>query len=1407
MNKLLVIVALVLLATSSAYAQFSCPAKTRDSMIQQFKRSGCELGTDVDKYVPDSNCHRDVPSAVINAVNQLYPERQKVVDQLISDKISFVPKANGKAYITFFKTGAGYKNRLGLYYYQGSQRVEQPIVFPFVNTFSNDCLDPGNTAIVDVVKDRKYGFLLYSNYWNGGNIKIYSDVTMGTPHGHDLTTSDKKGHVTWVEISGEDSIVFGFEDKVSGSDYDYNDIVFTLHLDVDADYNDLPIYEDGHVKQCIPLDTVTSSSYVEESCFSWALLEKEETNACNFYLKPPTGWIIPKRSELTESVIEKVTKWEHDCFGVLDDNNEPIFIDRNGNECEGIEYSETEGCYAVDCSYRFIIRSENEHELCGGGYDFCDPDASKLVSTYPREDQGWIVFPNVINSFLLEEKPLNLNIDVSMDPDAPSVDVVVAFDLEGTTDDQVKNIRDNFNKVFDRLDGLNYRVAAAGVHSSSFSVTNFYDKDSKDKIEDQLKGVISKKQGNSDLITLVTNASKCPQCAWRQESSTVRVIVFVTNKKPTSSVSNNDVKKVLDNNNILIFIGGKQGNGQDWNNFAGNFKNSASYFPNDSNFKEYTKGISSQVRAVIKRSYIHTVSGADFVNSGSDELKSLSSEGETNHVVQVEVDSSNIDKLKNSNEVILNLLGRSKTVVYINTNRPPVANDVSINFELGDFDVEYQILYSLVASDPDQGKLKYKLVNSPDTIEVRQGGSEVGDEYFENPNIDIRVTPSEYPYSEVLEFAVSDGCAEVTFSVTVIASCSIGGGEDTPSDLCYIPKCNDINLIATRGERLDITLSGYYDTYDDYSGLNRRVKSISGPSQSNFFENTNLSDGVEVGEDVDENIYFFAGNVNSMGGDEYILKYTVYNNRFPYSSNLPQSDCQVKVTVKPANIPPEYNGQKVFNIDEDSFLTFFIDDNDVTFEVPDIIVPPGQSRLQVKVDPGFDKLCGDSNSDEDKYGCVKCCYGSDCSGENCLEESVTVPTFSFTPYPNDYDDNYIVIPIVISDRMQSEPVPGRFDVTVNVKPVNDAPVLVVNEGIKVLGGEGESNGVNTIKKGEEFVFSWKVYDIDNLPNQLVTNVFANSLTKNPWVAYACVNGEEDCSQLIDLSPSTNINFNVQKRVKCGSAAELKNQRGEGLEECYAEFTLRFVPQNSQVPYIIFTLTGSDQQPFNGFSNSVRIQVNVEPVNLPPTVWSPPKIESTTSLVNLRIGNQTVNVTDDGPAFWEVTLTMTSVSENGHFVIPNLATNKCEDSEDDEYSVVCKDTVININNWIKELRYNITNGDKSANVSFVVEDNGFPGIVGGSLESDIVYTHITIDDTIIPDVPKSSSKLLIIALSVGAAGAIALGVAVAVLRNKLSPPSDDYFQIGTDTVSTSPQSPLYQGQTKEGFSGLYSGAKA
>jgi hypothetical protein len=145
---------------------------------------------------------------------------------------------DGPVYITFIHNGAGWNNSFGYYTYQEGNapstpdEIEKIIIYPFVNRDSNGKLRQQGER-VRLGADNKIfpagtviGFYVVTQGWdNPGNQMVAGLYTVySTPA---FNPEGIRKHVLFLEESCL-NIVLGFEDRLTGSDEDFNDIIFTI---------------------------------------------------------------------------------------------------------------------------------------------------------------------------------------------------------------------------------------------------------------------------------------------------------------------------------------------------------------------------------------------------------------------------------------------------------------------------------------------------------------------------------------------------------------------------------------------------------------------------------------------------------------------------------------------------------------------------------------------------------------------------------------------------------------------------------------------------------------------------------------------------------------------------------------------------------------------------------------------------------------------------------------------------------------------------------------------------------------------------------------------------------------------------------------------------------------------------
>ena len=145
---------------------------------------------------------------------------------------------DGPVYITFIHNGAGWHNSFGYYTYHEDSPPSTPddlekiIIYPFVNRDSNGKLRQQGER-VRLGADNKIfpagtviGFYVVSQGWDNANKQMVEGLytVYSTPA---FNPDGVRKHVLFLEESCL-NIVLGFEDRLTDSDEDFNDIIFTI---------------------------------------------------------------------------------------------------------------------------------------------------------------------------------------------------------------------------------------------------------------------------------------------------------------------------------------------------------------------------------------------------------------------------------------------------------------------------------------------------------------------------------------------------------------------------------------------------------------------------------------------------------------------------------------------------------------------------------------------------------------------------------------------------------------------------------------------------------------------------------------------------------------------------------------------------------------------------------------------------------------------------------------------------------------------------------------------------------------------------------------------------------------------------------------------------------------------------
>jgi len=164
-------------------------------------------------------------------------------------------KENAEAFVTFYSEGAGYRNTLGFYTYEGDTGREKPtsieqlqshgvIIFPNTSLLhSGGELTYGTSvSLGQLSAGTKVAFFIVSNGWRGDKVQ-YSDWIFSTLSSLNLeydeeSTKEVPDHkhvaLLWSNVGAGNILLMGFEDILRthyGCDHDFNDALFSFSTD------------------------------------------------------------------------------------------------------------------------------------------------------------------------------------------------------------------------------------------------------------------------------------------------------------------------------------------------------------------------------------------------------------------------------------------------------------------------------------------------------------------------------------------------------------------------------------------------------------------------------------------------------------------------------------------------------------------------------------------------------------------------------------------------------------------------------------------------------------------------------------------------------------------------------------------------------------------------------------------------------------------------------------------------------------------------------------------------------------------------------------------------------------------------------------------------------------------------
>ncbi len=197
-----------------------------------------------------------ISDEILNTFLYALPEGSKAnidhTEYFPVDEPEILISQTAEAFVTFYSEGAGYRNTLGFYTYEGDTNRTSPtstaelkangkIIFPNASLiYSGGEMEYGLTVSLGVLSEgTKVIFFVISNGWTGSGIRS-SDWIFSTKSSLNLeydSTSTKlvpdHKHVAllWSNVGEGNILLMGFEDILRTSrscDHDFNDVLFSF---------------------------------------------------------------------------------------------------------------------------------------------------------------------------------------------------------------------------------------------------------------------------------------------------------------------------------------------------------------------------------------------------------------------------------------------------------------------------------------------------------------------------------------------------------------------------------------------------------------------------------------------------------------------------------------------------------------------------------------------------------------------------------------------------------------------------------------------------------------------------------------------------------------------------------------------------------------------------------------------------------------------------------------------------------------------------------------------------------------------------------------------------------------------------------------------------------------------------
>jgi hypothetical protein len=656
---------------------------------------------------------------------------------------------------------------------------------------------------------------------------------------------------------------------------------------------------------------------------------------------------------------------------------------------------------------------------------------------------------------------------------------------------------------------------------------------------------------------------------------------------------------------------------------------------------------------------------------------------------------------------------RDVAITINNTNQPPTSADKTVTTAQ-----DTQVSFSLSAFDPEGQTTTLELVSVPAGVSPASGSVSAPYSFTYNPPAGQFSVPDGSAFA-TMTFKAKDqlGLSSVaTYTVTFIVDRL--KTPPTSQDETITTKQNTAASVVLQGNGrapvvavVDIP-SGFKGTLYSDAAMTSAISTGFATDSSRTLYYMPPQDGVSINGAIFTQFYFKARDSDSL---------------------LSTSTYTVTVYVTPNN----FGGSKTINIDEDNVAL--------------ITLTPTDSFTSTNANP----LTGVLSAVNSGNGALYFCTSESACSSTAISGTPAIPAntkfVKFVPAANDNGSPYATFSYKLTDA--NTQIEATYDVTINVIPVNDPPVIIPDFK------DREATPADTPLK-----LTYSGTDIDDAVETLVSVV---TYFPQRGSLYRVVNG----AQGTEITEADNV-------VTATTPGK---------------FEVFFVPSAGSSGRNYATVAFAIQDPHDARSSNAFVTINVTPVNRPPAVkvGGPYRVVQSDTL---PITETTVSDPDVGNFNMLVTLQLAAGSTGTFTLTDDRAFNGPCTWNADKSVLSCKAPENKLNNFLASLTFT-SDVTGVHNIIVTVDDlnngassdlRGTPGLTATA----------TMEITVVPPstvVTDNNNQDLTIALSVSGAGALAaLGIGGFFLGRKLknAAPADDYFSFMNDDSTDVKINPLF-----------------